>query len=618
MLFTRLALFLTTLSLAACGGPVAVPLMPVPDEPRPAPAPPAPEPPAPAPDPDPAPEHLGTPAASKEAAPAWWLKWYRKEQLPEYAPQPDAAWELFRAAGSAPRKVERIQDALLACHVKAGAFFEQKGVQLIKPGAFSKADLQVMARVTPASGKPGKVTTIKGKQDTNEVTFTVPLCRLDKGDALELRILDRDFIRRGLIEKLALPFSGGAPLLVRGKKAMAECRLVDRAMLEERLKVRLKKLDGKLDRFEAAFHPDLSGRNLYPNTGPGSHLDFIRADVGYPAALVGWDDPRVAKRVKRLADLEARFAGELKELLTATWKNLPAAGQWTPLLDGEVEARQIKKLCGAKVVKPYLRLIGFGDERKALSKQGCVVHVKWRNTASPGPISFNLFSHNLDRRLEDFKVIGADGSKADAKILGVVGRRGRLHKPRKDPVLKPGHTLEAAYVLPTRGPYLLQGAFQKVRLRLVRDRWTALNRGKIQLKLTALICGDELERQKKRYVYPLSGTHSVEDLGCVLQVRVRNKSAAPITMGSLPDWTGIRRISLVTGGPVNIHLQPLAHRSGESYNSLSELKVSPGQTADLLLAPGDDPRKLGIKTDTSSLLLQADFARRQVDHIKLK
>ena len=105
------------LALTACSGPLATvaPIQPDPGEEQ-APAPVAREEPAkPAPPPAEAvPEHLGTPASSKAAAPAWWLLWYRKEQLPEYAPQPVSSRELFKAAGGVAREVEQIRDALLA------------------------------------------------------------------------------------------------------------------------------------------------------------------------------------------------------------------------------------------------------------------------------------------------------------------------------------------------------------------------------------------------------------------------------------------------------------------------------------------------------------------------
>ena len=195
----------------------------------------------------------------------------------------------------------------------------------------------------------------------------------------------------------------------------------------------------------------------------------------------------------------------------------------------------------------------------------------------------------------------------------------------RDPLLGIGDTLEAAYMVPTNGPFLLQGSYQKRRLRLTRQAWTTLDRGQIQLKLSRLICGDDLEREKKNYLYPMRRTKTVKDVGCAVQVEVRNTSAQALVVTDHPAMGAAERLYLVSGGPVNIPLRPYASVSAGKSEKFPQgkafkrsLSIAPGGTATLLLAPNVDVRNRGLRGDSPSLLIQANFLKRRVDHLRLE
>ncbi len=623
----RSASLALTVAAAACG-PAAVPMAPVPDPPqeqqpaKPASAPEPAKPPA-----EPAPAQLGSPAASKAAAPGWWMRWPRIKQRPEYAPQPHSPGELFDAADEKPGQLESIADALLACRLEAGKFFEKKGVQLIEPGAFAEADLLAAAAVKPASSAPGLVTTARGKEDTNRMFFTVPLAKMARGDALVINVFDRDVMTVKAIEQLTLAFDGATPIRARGERAAAECRVLPRPWLEAQLAEKLKKLDAELETYDDRYHPHLPGRGLTHEIGPAAHGDFLRGRIDQAAALVGWDDPRINKRVKRLQAIVARFDAELKRLLHQTRATLPAPGAWATMLDGELQAKQVKKLCGKRKLGPYRRLYARGLDKKARAAlaDDCVFHVRWRNAASPGPIALSVFSHNLGKRLEDFRLIRVDGVAEKARAVGVVGRRGRVVDPQDDPVLKPGDEAEAVYVAPADGTYLLQGRYDRRRVKITRDGWAPLDEGRLALQLAGLICGDELKKQEKEYVYPMPGVNYLKNIGCVVLARVQNRGKQALLVRDDPALGRVKQLEFLTGDPVTIKLEPYATLAGSKVEKLphvsgkgAQLELGPGAEATVLLRPSDSLEEKGVKADTAALLLRATFGARRASHLRLE
>jgi hypothetical protein len=425
--------------LAGCGAAEPLPVDSPPRTPvaveAPAPKPPAPKPPARVPTlpplaPDQIPARLGTPEASRAAAP-WW-----GGGASGYAPQAQGAWSLFDAAESATRDTGPLTGEMLACAVTV-IFVEDK---LPLFGAnHNLADLT--ARVgfgahVDVDREP--LLDLKGPEDRNEMRFTAPIVNLRIGDPIVARVFDRDVFSNNGIELLRGRFDGKAPIVIRGKHAALDCRLVPRAAVEAKAAAALAQLDATIAGFDRDYaprfdEPSFFGRLSVTDSTPPFYV---------VAALVGWDDPRVAARSARMATLERRFDDELAAELQKIHAALPAPGAWLLAKQGTRGVRATSFECGDEVHAPP----------DTFHSVGCLLHLEVKNLAAAAE-DVPVYESGVDDL--DLAIIDRRGRRHPVYLLGKI-EGGVYHEnvwrqPRPD--VAPGAVVELLYRVPVEDPY---------------------------------------------------------------------------------------------------------------------------------------------------------------------
>ncbi len=262
----------------------------------------------------------------------------------EYAPQ--RARGLFEIGERATRDTGPLTGEMLACAVTV-LFVEDK-INLFGSN-HNLADLT--SRVgfgAHVDVDRAPLLLVKGPEDYNEMRFTAPIVNLRVGDPFVVRVLDRDVFSTNGIELLRGRFDGKVPIVIRGKRAAVDCRLVPRAVIEARATEALVRLDAMIAGFDRDYFPRLDDTSFFGRLAVTDATEPFRA----VAALVGWDDPRLAARMARMATLERRFDDELGVELKKIHAAQPAPGSWLVFKQGTRAVRAASFECGDKVRPP--------------------------------------------------------------------------------------------------------------------------------------------------------------------------------------------------------------------------------------------------------------------------
>jgi hypothetical protein len=354
--FTQLTWgLLCTLIVSACGSGRPIYLGPPAEELEPAPPASAPSgPSASGPSKQKVPDQLGTPAQSRAAAPQWWLS----ETIFGFGKQPGYAPEMPTWERGVVKALENDADVsgfhptlsrqTLVCWVAVD--YSENRTLLYR---YNKADL-----VVAATFGEGRSIVSHGPEDAGQASFVLPLVELKQGEALTLGIADRNFLSFVKIGKENFSYGGNLPWAFKGKTMRGECRGVSRNLMERRLNELAAKSDGDLRKQDGCKpNPRMQrfGRDCLTKS-------LTRMRFQALAALVGWDDPRVKRRVAR--DLEQRetFQRELTTALSKEWEN--AAGTDRVETPG-ILIRPVKQTCGLNTLKG-LRVVGGPSEPGAL------------------------------------------------------------------------------------------------------------------------------------------------------------------------------------------------------------------------------------------------------------
>jgi len=391
---------------------------------------------APAPAEPPPPERLGKPLTSLAAAPAWWQGPQALDlgQARAYAPESPDAGALYQAASAGSAEPGPLDGGALACDLDLG---ERRFDELV-PFASEEStlgDIAALAGVSPDRRKaPALVVGTYGPEDRNQVVLLLPLARLQVGDTLWIRLVDMDVSLHDDVETLRVRYDGKLPLALAGRLAKGTCRLVTRPALEVALARRLGYLDQALEKLAAGARPDFLDGVV---TGVEGFLSDARESALGAAALVGWDDPRVLRRVLRLGELEAGAARAYAQAFEAL--RASAAGPaWAAAPAGRLEVRVDGLRCGRRQLGLARALVAFPE---MLPADACALYLSLRNTGAE-PLEFGIHAVGP---LRDLTLVSARGRSRPVSVEGqLLG--GRARKFRNDPRLEPGQAMEVVVV----------------------------------------------------------------------------------------------------------------------------------------------------------------------------
>ncbi|MDC3958905.1 hypothetical protein [Polyangium jinanense] len=546
----------------------------------------------PAPPPlEPIPERLGTPASSRAKKPIWSMA------SESYAPQPTDRHALF-VASSGPLQGEQVG---LICRL---------GINTKNHGDFDgEADLSVDVSIT--QGKEVVRCRAGGPEDTMEMWFSVPLVTLEKGAKVRVTSIDRDLVFDDGIERVAATFNGSYPLTAKGRVSQLECRPLGRELVERHLEQPRNVADKALATMEAV-RPDLSERYFGLGMGGDSGAWSARSAIENLAGLVGWDDPRVERRVERLAAQEKRIKDELGAAVEAMRGKLeaPADGP-TPMADGGIAVRVTSYACGPDVAKKYRKHVAF-KTRDEFKERPCVLGFDVVNHTG-APLEVDEFQGRIGP-LKNLKMISSAGAQFDVQLFGEV-REGKIRPVGFDhrPVVPNGATIRllaqpvgkadpAAFA----SPLLLRGLHGGRRTGKPRE-WTSLSGGAIALRVTDLTCTEK---------------------GCVLRAALRRSGSARLAINSFfrriepPLWLRLLDPSAFPapkpGKDKGGYVRPLEDRvKGPYFEPFAtfernvvrpfekDIELAPGQTVELAFAMKGEPLPGGM--DLDKLVLDTSF-----------
>ena len=324
------------------------------------------------------PARWSTPAESDAALPSWASGF-------GYAPQLEAtiAREWFNRAGAAGATPD---EAMALCRVA----YDETPDQGLK-GLFnaSAPDLTVRVRLDSKTSLSAS-----GPEDTHEIMVSAPL--LSAGvTRLELDLVDRDGIGSDSLATLNVAIPSSAETT--RDMAHAECRLIPRATVESGFDRAAYLTDNEIGKVADRLEADLELEDL----GRRSILSKVMTAMAPMAALVGWADPRVKRRVEwtdRIVTRHQQLCAELaKREASAHPRTATFSLNWA-----EWTAEVIGWECGPEVSKRYVPA-----PRAARKKTpGCVVALRVQHQRET-PVSLDVFGEGA--ATPTVELVHADG-----------------------------------------------------------------------------------------------------------------------------------------------------------------------------------------------------------------
>ncbi len=227
--------------------------------------------------------------------------------------------------------VPSLDEGLLVCEVNVEGKWDSTG--------FEAADLLIQFTV----GEFWEVS-LFGPEDTNRVFFSLARVKLDRGEALSVRLYDRELV--GDHERIGdarVVFDGTLPIQMIGPKFRIACKASSPEDLKTLLDQALGKIDQKAPSVQMRIKADARSLDWGYVSGP---LPKAQEAVEDAAALVGWEHPEVQRRVVAHNVLLDIWSKELKTAAERIAATTPTEGTRTLVVGSWGKASL--KLLGAR------------------------------------------------------------------------------------------------------------------------------------------------------------------------------------------------------------------------------------------------------------------------------
>jgi hypothetical protein len=231
----------------------------------------------------------GTPASSLRARPPWGRLELttRGEATQQFAPQHSKPLDLYVKSSPINGDVQR---AFVICRAQS----------FNKADTFAGDDLHVRATF----GKTPEVAA-DGPEDANLGFVSAPLVSIAKNEIVHVAVFDRDVFELTNLARVNHTFAG-QPIVIADPGASIECRTLAGEALQSRFATEAGAADHSINALASAQLTASKSDWGYP------HLEIARAhrSTADGAALVGWDDARVQKRVATTAGAIAKVEAQ--------------------------------------------------------------------------------------------------------------------------------------------------------------------------------------------------------------------------------------------------------------------------------------------------------------------
>lgn len=414
--------------------------------------------------PDEIPEHLGSQATSLAARPSFGLGGYAPQLPAAYEihistshfpalvePTPPDPCQVFREAKTAPRSFSALEGEMLACAAVTSAL-ETKFAFNLSGQATTRADLRIYAAFDAKklrSYAPEEVRA-DGPDDTGYVCITLPVVHLARGKALYVSLDNLGTL--GSVDNqmgnFSVEFKGELPMQTERGSTRIACRHVPRLDVEVHEKEALSQLDQMISAMDAS----LVVRMDEPSDYGRLRLHLAKVFAEQAAAWVGWDDPRIKKRLSRLAMLEERFERELRDALLSVSEKLPPPSEWISPLPSTLSFRAPVFYCGDREKKAiYERALKLKEPwpryRYVFEGLDCLVHIGVRNdTAQPKKVA--IYADGIS--IFDIRLMDGRGFHWPLHWVGTMQAGGPAPPESKEmDMLNPGESVELLFDVQT-------------------------------------------------------------------------------------------------------------------------------------------------------------------------
>jgi len=372
---------------------------------------------------------------SSAAASAKHAPWPSEHQ--GYAPQRADRAKLYDVHAAAPAKARTLEGALLACKVSTRVKGDRrKGsvVSFLLPHTRGKVAAPDLLTVL-TFGK-GPSLTAWGPDNSQSMYITAPAVHLRQGQPVEAKLYDREVVGRERLGVVRGKYPGRVPFEIKRGAHTLSCRQVSPAALTHELSEALAGADRALRAAAASATPHRD-RHHWGLSGLSAKT---RKELEPAAALLGWGDPRVRRRlrwraeiVSKAHELPRRWIAELSESLPLSTAGSPATLKGSGL---QVELGQ--QQCGDKVFRRYKRHASVGS-RSTLRRSRCVVTLTITHRGE-GPLKIDTHMGKLGEYFSLAFVL-ADGTTVGARTVSM---RRQPSKRWKDQLLQPGQSATLA------------------------------------------------------------------------------------------------------------------------------------------------------------------------------
>lgn len=232
------------------------------------------------------------------------LRWVPESYA--YAPPlPEAESQFFEMKNRRPKNLEEPMVVLCRVIVTGGNF-----------DWLADPDLVMTLRI---AGGPEVTHTGGLNESVGFVSY--PLAKVADGDSFDLKVLDQDITTREFIGHASEKF-GGFPVEIETRHISASCRA---RSLDD-----LRSLATScLERAGADYEKMLRSRPSPEAEDfgfPTARVSRMRSSLSCAAAYLGWKDPGVEERSRRLAGFEVAFSAKAREEVARKAASLPARG----------------------------------------------------------------------------------------------------------------------------------------------------------------------------------------------------------------------------------------------------------------------------------------------------
>jgi hypothetical protein len=249
--------------------------------------------------------------------------------LPAFAAAPDFALQQERRcpkmpdgddwyrAHAAPSEPGLLDGGLLICHVEILPKRSSAWQGLSRATLMGGPDLLVTLS-TPAE----KNMWLWGPENHWKSFVSWPNVTLRKGDAIDVRLWDRDVFGKEALGGARVKWDGRFPLRLEGKRFVMSCVAMTQPEALAAAQPRLARADADLaaiERTPADITRAELGRPIQIHTLKGMFGHPLR----YPAGFLGWDHPEIKRRLDRLRDAEAGFEARARAAVDEAVQHAP-------------------------------------------------------------------------------------------------------------------------------------------------------------------------------------------------------------------------------------------------------------------------------------------------------